>query len=712
MANRVYHSQYSIAQIAESIGKSPRINAQTKIWEIWDIETSAYVSTGIVAESASYAADAQAAAAAAEEDRAAAEDARDRAIEAAEEIDPDKFARVNGSYDGLGSAAAMQLDSLNRQSDSTPYSYRMAGGGVAGGVEYKEKLVGGTLVWNQLCPNGNFAVDSGWGFVRCTPTIDTANHTLQIVSTSDTSSPVVRLPSTQTEFVPVSGHVYFGTFDAKGAGRLGMSLDFDSISKNVVHSAVDLTGEWQTISGVVAYDAAVDGAIPGLRLASGASGWAVYDTAYIRNVMVIDLTLLFGVDFAGAAPTVEWFRSLFPVLPYSEYDTGSLESVRVSGHDTVGFNAWDEEWDVGSISTADGQNTSASDRIRSRNYIPVVPGKTYASSIHLGYTFAYDVDKRFLGTISLTDPLPDNCHYLRFRMTAAYGTTYKNDICINISGTRDGEYQPYAQHTYPLDSDLTLRGIPKLDANGSLYYDGDEYAPDGVVTRRYGIVNLGNLTWDKRSTSGQTHPRFIVTIDDLKKSTSSNAVAYHYILPGYAKEAASVLANQTDTHDMSAAISGSSAIFIVVDHRFTDVADFTAAMAGKYMVYELATPTTESAEPYAKTQLCDDYGSEEFVDAGVAAGTRPVAIPVGHETIYPENQVAKLDGLPNDFSTLIAPTEVRLVATRNYTTGQYLVVKNQLYKVTANIANGGTITPGTNVAATTIAEQLILLFNS
>ena len=39
---------------------------------------------------------------------------------------------------------------------------------------------------------------------------------------------------------------------------------------------------------------------------------------------------------------------------------------------------------------------------------------------------------------------------------------------------------------YPLDSALTLRGIPKLDSSNQLYYDGDIYKADGSVTRKYG----------------------------------------------------------------------------------------------------------------------------------------------------------------------------------------------------------------------------------
>lgn len=40
-------------------------------------------------------------------------------------------------------------------------------------------------------------------------------------------------------------------------------------------------------------------------------------------------------------------------------------------------------------------------------------------------------------------------------------------------------------YTYPLDPSLELRGIPKLDSANKLYYDGDTYAPDGTVTRKY-----------------------------------------------------------------------------------------------------------------------------------------------------------------------------------------------------------------------------------
>lgn len=175
---------------------------------------------------------------------------------------------------------------------------------------------------------------------------------------------------------------------------------------------------------------------------------------------------------------------------------------------------------------------------------------------------------------------------------------------------------------YPLDSNVTLRGIPKLDSSNELYFDGDTYEADGTVTRRYA---------ERAYQSGD--------------ESLVNAI--------------------------------------------TD---------GTTTVYKLATPTTETAEPYQQIQICDPYGTEEYVTSGV--------VPVGHQTKYYEDLKGKIEALPWDFSNMIAVTEATNKATRNYSVGDYLVYSNTLYKVTAAIASGGTITVGTNVTATTIMAEI------
>ena len=68
---------------------------------------------------------------------------------------------------------------------------------------------------------------------------------------------------------------------------------------------------------------------------------------------------------------------------------------------------------------------------------------------------------------------------------------------------------------------------------------------------------------------------------------------------------------------------------------------------GTTTVYKLTTPTTETADHYTQTQIVDDFGTDEFVDAAVEAGERDVAIPVGNETVYKANLRAKLEMAPD-----------------------------------------------------------------
>lgn len=73
----------------------------------------------------------------------------------------------------------------------------------------------------------------------------------------------------------------------------------------------------------------------------------------------------------------------------------------------------------------------------------------------------------------------------------------------------------------------------------------------------------------------------------------------------------------------------------------------------------------------------------------------------------------------NDTSTqillvkaLLATEESSTTASQAYSVNDFLILNNTLYIVTANIANGGTITVGTNVNATTIGAQITALLNA
>ena len=82
------------------------------------------------------------------------------------------------------------------------------------------------------------------------------------------------------------------------------------------------------------------------------------------------------------------------------------------------------------------------------------------------------------------------------------------DLKINLTiGSSATTYEPYSSTTYSLGND-ELRG--KFDlVNGEIVASGDVKESNGEITRKYGIVDLGTLTWEKNTASGDwTYPTY------------------------------------------------------------------------------------------------------------------------------------------------------------------------------------------------------------
>ena len=165
-----------------------------------------------------------------------------------------------------------------------------------------------------------------------------------------------------------------------------------------------------------------------------------------------------------------------------------------------------------------------------------------------------------------------------------------------------------------------LRGLFKLDANNNIYADGDVCEAGGTVTRRYGIVDLGTLTWNYNS----TYSFFYADISELKtvigNDTIGNLICHKYVTVS--------LNTLMDASTGVICVRPTQNAIRIKDSNYTDKNTFTTAVSGLYLIYEKATPTTESSTPFQSPQICDNWGTEEYVDG------RTVEIPVGHETEY------------------------------------------------------------------------------
>lgn len=363
-------------------------------------------------------------------------------------------------------------------------------------------------------------------------------------------------------------------------------------------------------------------------LSSSASATAAMD---VTNVQLFDLTQMFGsavaeyiygLETATPGAGVALFRQMFPES-YYPYNAGELVSVQTSGRKTVGYNLFDKAAATqGEYYLSNGTINRNSGRGHS-DFIRVTPGVSYytnASSIsNVWLCLFFDSSKQYVNRVNLpTFTAPAGAVY----MAINFPIEQLDSLVVNISDpSRNGQYEPYSAHTYPLDSTMTLRGIPVM-SNGVPAYDGDKYAPDGTVTRRYGIVDLGTLTWSAIETAvtGVYRMRTNGLSSLIKPSTSTSAVG-NLLCQKYPAFSWNKSYN-ADSGDGIAVASAHGAV-CVNDSAYNTASSadaFTTAMSGVYLVYELATPTTETADPY--TAIQDAGTTEEFLGTSVPVGVK------------------------------------------------------------------------------------------
>lgn len=199
---------------------------------------------------------------------------------------------------------------------------------------------------------------------------------------------------------------------------------------------------------------------------------------------------------------------------------------------------------------------------------------------------------------------------------------------VNVSAHKAYDSNATEVSSTTLDSSKEFRGLYKL-VDGELRADGDMYEADGTVTRKYGVVDLGSLNWD--SVSNQCFAS--AEIRTNVKIPTNTSTAFNGVCAIFNTASNNDVYNHTNDRIIAVNGSGDIAIYYSQYTSYTP-AQVKTALNGIYLVYELATQTTESATPYTNPQLVDADGTEEFVDYKVSQGTRDVAIPVGHESDF------------------------------------------------------------------------------
>lgn len=399
------------------------------------------------------------------------------------------------------------------------------------------------------------------------------------------------------------------------------------------------------------------------------------DTFTINNIIVVDLTIMFG---EGNEPsTIAEFEALYP-LPYYDYDTGTIINNKATAIEALGFNQWDEEWEEGGINTNQGYEYASSSEWRSKNPINLIPGETYFVSAPSITTAAvirgrfFDGNNKYIGfsdkygspiVTNRSFQAPENARYFRFspvKSVIPEGTP----ICINISDVnKNGIYMPHEKHTFALNIPTMTGKIIGGGESVTLCSEGlkscgdihdEAVVEDGYITmviKRVGkYVFTGQEHWSVQ-TGGQA-------ICDLLGDGSITGKVY---MPSINDKYASVALgaygwNQCPDKSMGFYLYGNSSaaatarhLLVAYDSALSTETEYQTVLAGFTIYYPLATPEVYILDtPVPASYQVISGGTERRLPVDTAGA---VSAPVSYAVRYALDAVGAIQAMPKSYTS-------------------------------------------------------------
>lgn len=502
-----------------------------------------------------------------------------------------QYAKVDGYYSSLTAGAAENL--VGRGSVPASFLRRTTGGtaDVGTGSAKIAKLMGNSIVWNQLVASISES--------RVSQDITFVNNGNSVTLTGTSNGDLkMRLQADNTPIQLIDNHKYLLSVggDIPANARIGFANS--SFLPNGVNKGI-----------IVGH--ASDSSYFGIQPQVG----SVFDTTLYPKVT--DLTKMFG---AGKEPsTVAEFEALFP-LDYYAYNAGAVLPFAAQKLVTTGFNQFNPATGIAKLLGGNQYQLTG----------------TYTAATIDGVAVTLDAEDCFT---------PDaDCELV---------ITGGNEIdtCVHLvwSGYRNGEFEPFELH------ELTVDPANWEDANGNKIFpyggmhgvgtardfatpDNDGFIRKG--TRVFARVDLGSLDWTKTESSAFPAGYFFKSADILAMrligdvNVVGNIVCSKYI----ACAAGSPVEKGAASYNRA---------ICIYDSAYSDADVFKTAMSGVYLYYELATPVeTELAEPVAASYYANDFGTEEWQPAN---DDEPYTAPCEMQIAYAMNAVDTLRRLPENY---------------------------------------------------------------
>ena len=566
----------------------------------------------------------------------------------------DEKADKNGKYADLTAGDLYG----HGESVEAEFSFRASGGkSIKDGTAYVKEIQGNSVVWNQKINNVyNINGVGGW-FIRQGE--GNANFDNNIV-TINLVSGVSTIPQLAQNVGFISNHKYLITFEYNivlTESSKNMYLILRQSNDKYGNSESPITDRAIGINEKsghkdIFFTAVADK--PMFLIKAYEYTNDIGESVSIIKPKVIDLTKMFG---AGNEPTtIEDFYRLLPAnIDINEYNEGEVIPFNADGIKSVGDNAWDEEWENGTIVDNTGELVNSENTIRSKNYIKVIGGQEYrfayfGSAVTWGRLFYYDSDKALLYSdargVNKNFTPPSNCAYIKFRMGDNYGTIYNHDITISLyhSGWKaevDNTYKPYWADTLMFDARIKEAFPNGMYRAGSAYdivrYNAETTQMEGV--KMIGEVNARELKWTYNAVSDKYPYGFFYAAPTDKVKGEKNLLCDKYITP------------KTAGWSVDSVIFGNAAnnLIYVVDSAYTDAASFTAMLQEKQvkLYYELAEPIVIPLGEFDLAYKVADFGTEEIVSAEPSAAFKG-------RTIYQFNAVDQIRENHNEIEKIKA----------------------------------------------------------
>ena len=277
--------------------------------------------------------------------------------------------------------------------------------------------------------------------------------------------------------------------------------------------------------------------------------------------------------------------------------------------------------------------------------------------------------------------------YANIQMSIQSGSDFSTGIDTWVQIEPDSTataYEPYTGASYPVS----------WQTEAGTVYGGTLDVVSGVLTVDKVLTTFDGtgVTWTKYTPTSGNYC-FRTTISD--KAVGLN--------PMYANNYKAITDFAFYTSDYGV-FSGHATLpqvyFRPPNASVAEVADWNTWLAANnlQLVYPLAQPQTYQLTPTeVRTLLGENLVYSDADDVTVN---------------YYVDMKGYIDKRLNTTRMMIAGVETSFVATKNYAIDDFVIVNDTLYRITAVITSGETITPGTNASETTVAEQLIALYNA